>query len=389
VVTRDVAAASIIGAPSPRRALTLLWVGLWSLLATTLVGLAWDRAWHATHVFDTFYSPPHLFIYISTMATTCLVAYMWFDADVHAEVGSGPLMLLGGGFATLALAGVLDDVWHSSFGLDETGWSFPHAMLGKGWLLVCLGFISARLALAERSPVSWYARAFLGWLALAFSLTPFLGPLHTNRTPETVAAVARIPALAAQPAFQHTFRIYEAWGLDRTSPLLVLFGALWAGAAVAFLCRLERRTWLVLLVLGAWTVFQFVEGRGYVRRFEPFDAVVGGQPAAWLPLPVLPAALVYLGARRVRLAEVAAWLLAGLVFGSSVLRFWTAPTALGPALVLLAVPLCLTGAWLGTRTARIVERPSRSALVYLVVLVGLAWPFVGGLADLYLRWSTP
>ena len=27
------------------------------------VGFGWDRRWHATHPFEDFFSPPHLFVY--------------------------------------------------------------------------------------------------------------------------------------------------------------------------------------------------------------------------------------------------------------------------------------------------------------------------------------
>ena len=51
------------GAGTSRRAAILVWLALAFLLGAAAIGLGWDRRWHATHVFNSFYSPPHLFIY--------------------------------------------------------------------------------------------------------------------------------------------------------------------------------------------------------------------------------------------------------------------------------------------------------------------------------------
>src|SRR5262249_44887031 len=46
---------------------------IWGLLAyfviAVTIGLAWDGTWHATHTFDPFFSPPHVFVYTSLAIT--------------------------------------------------------------------------------------------------------------------------------------------------------------------------------------------------------------------------------------------------------------------------------------------------------------------------------
>src|SRR5207249_2038334 len=90
-----------------------------------------------------------------------------------AFVVPGSLVLVNGGLVTLVLAGVLDDVWHNVFGLDETDWSLPHAMLVKAWLIVCLGCMSSRMALRVAPPMAWYTRIFFGCVLLALSYSAF------------------------------------------------------------------------------------------------------------------------------------------------------------------------------------------------------------------------
>lgn len=92
-------------------------------------------------------------------------------------------------------------------------------MLGSGILLALLGFLSARLALAERAPAAGWAIAILAALTLSTTVGVLLGPLDNNRTIEQVHAIARIPVLAGEPEFQHTTRIYEGWHLARTNPV--------------------------------------------------------------------------------------------------------------------------------------------------------------------------
>jgi hypothetical protein len=204
-----------------------------------------------------------------------------------------------------------------------------------------------------------------------------------------VAAVARLPALAAQPAWEHAFRIYETWQLDRTSPLAIALGALWAGAALALLRRFVRRTGLLLALLVVWSAIELLGGLGFVRRLDPSEPVTATRPAAWLPLPLLPAAVVYLLARRAGAGDRLAWAAAGLSFGLLLAAFWVAPRSAGLPLALLAAPLAVAGAAIGRWTYGMLERPARAATWALIAAVGLVWPFLTGLVDLYLRRVTP
>src|SRR5205823_13919573 len=151
----------------------------------------------------------------------------------------GPIALAGGGFVITGLAGFFDGIWHTAFGLDETLWSFPHSMLGWGLMIAFLGITSCRLALAQWRPIGWGSAIVFGFLVFSSSIERVPGPFMNNISPEVVRFIATIPVLAAEPAFQHTTRIYLANDITRVSPLFVPLMALGAGLAFGLLRRFD------------------------------------------------------------------------------------------------------------------------------------------------------
>src|ERR1700682_4518960 len=131
--------------PTARRASTtayrLLWLAVVFDVLAFGVGFGWDRRWHATHPFEDFFSPPHLFIYSMHFAATVTLAYIAFTPGLRGWFGPtfrlplipfpipGAIGLAGAGFGVVALAGVCDAIWHTTFGLDEANWLFHHSML--------------------------------------------------------------------------------------------------------------------------------------------------------------------------------------------------------------------------------------------------------------------
>src|SRR5713226_2040520 len=129
----------------------LLWLAVIFDFLAFGVGIDADRRWHATHPFEDFFSPPHLFIYSMHLCATITLAYIAFTLNLRRWFGAAfrlppfPFPVPG----PIALAGVFDGIWHTSFGLDETGWSFPHSMIGWGIFVAFLGNTSCRIALRE------------------------------------------------------------------------------------------------------------------------------------------------------------------------------------------------------------------------------------------------
>ena len=283
------------------RAYRLLWLAVLFDFLALGVGFEWDRRWHATHPFEDFFSPPHLFIYSMHLCATLTLAYIAFTPELRRWFGDafsvpalpfpvpGAIALAGAGFAVTALAGFFDAIWHTAFGLDETGWSFPHSMLGWGIFVAFVGITSCRLALARSIPIGLGSSLAFGFLIVATSLERFAGPFWNNITPDVVRFIATIPVLAAEPAFQHTARIYLTYDVTRWNPLFIPLASVGIGLAFGLLRRLDARP-LLTLGLGALLTFTTT----YV--------------------PVIVPALV-LSIRGSQRADRITWLIAGLTFG--------------------------------------------------------------------------
>src|SRR5207244_10205241 len=145
------------------------------------------------------------------------------------------------------------------------------------------------------------------------------------------------------------------WNIDRTNPLLIPLGAIWVGAALGLTRKLDRRARIMLSVTFLWMVLAALYGltnAGFLDRYHN----VSQDPASWLPLPIVPAALVLVVLLKLGLAERWVWALAGVPFGFFVCLSWgTQP--LSALLVILAAPATMVGAFIGERVYRILEAP--------------------------------
>ena len=349
----------------------LLWLAVVFDLLAFGIGFDWDRRWHATHAFEDFFSPPHLFIYSMHLCATITLAYLAFTPDLRRWFGPtfrlpivpfpipGAIGLAGAGFAVVALAGMFDAIWHTTFGLDETGWSLPHSMLGWGLFVAFLGITSCRVALREWRPIGWPSALVFGYLIAATSAERFAGPLATNLSPEVVRYVSRIPVLAAEPAFQHTTRIYLVAGIDRSNSLFVPLISLSAGMMLGLLHSFSARRWLTIGVaaLLSWT-----------STLIPF---------------LIPAVVVAIGGDR--RGSPAVWFLAAVGFAFTTAAIWEG-TPLG---TLAGVPLFILGSLLANWIWGVVAVPTRRGVLALTALAGLAIPALTGTLDLALRARIP
>lgn len=363
------------------------------LLVTVIVGRAWDAWWHITYPFDGFWSPPHVFVYGMTTLVGLLTARLAFTPGLRRQFGPGfavprvpfevpgPLFLLGGGLVALGVAGMLlDNLWHTAFGLNETGWSLPHAMIGTSLAVVTCGYIACNYAL--RGPFGRGTALLYGFLLVAV-FQVVLGPLGQNSSPTAVEAVARIPVLAAQPEAQARFFLCVSNNLTRSNPAVVLLGPLWLGLGLAAARGIGGRWWAVLAVAAVWTLLALDSDSRGARWLDQFGPV-SGDPTSWMPLPLLPAALVWAAARGLGRSDDTAWALAGLAFGLLAASGWR----MGPmawALLPLAAPAAIAGARLGGAVALTVLEPRRARSWALLLALALVAPAVTGGVDLYLR----
>ena len=168
-------------------------------------------------------------------------------------------------------------------------------MLGHGILLVTLGFVATRIVLPGR--LSWFATGLLGFVLLTVSLDLIGGPILRNPPPNALRAIAALPVLADDAAYQHTSRIYLTWNLDRTNWLYLPLIAFGVGFGLRLLQRLTgpRDRWL-LAVASIGLVLAVFDGetRGWGRLLlaPPFLPAAAGyallttggraRPWAWL-----------------------------------------------------------------------------------------------------------
>lgn len=132
---------------------------------STIVGVLWDIAWHQSIGRDTFWSPPHMAIYlggvVAGVASGIHVLRRSFGAtpwDRQATVGFwkyfhghlGAWVCIWGAIAMLTSA-PFDDWWHNAYGLDVKILSPPHAVLALGILAIQLGAMFMVLAYQNRA----------------------------------------------------------------------------------------------------------------------------------------------------------------------------------------------------------------------------------------------
>ncbi|HEY2906112.1 MAG TPA: hypothetical protein VGJ29_09440, partial [Vicinamibacterales bacterium] len=151
--------------------------------ASVIIGVLWDISWHRTIGRDTFWTPPHLAIYIGGVVAglTCgwLALRTTFAAAAPGGPGSnvekaasvrfwgfraplGAWICIWGAFAMLTSA-PFDDWWHNAYGLDVKILSPPHALLALGIAAIQVGAMLIALAWQNRATGS---RASLSRLVL-------------------------------------------------------------------------------------------------------------------------------------------------------------------------------------------------------------------------------
>ena len=357
----------------------LLWLAVVFDVLAFGFGFGWDRRWHESHPFEEFFSPPHLFIYSMHFLATLMLMVITFDDRWRAQFGRGfrllpfpfavpgVIAIAGGGFVVTAIAGVLDGIWHTWFGLDETAWSLPHAMLGWGIFVGFVGIGACRVAIAEQFPIGWPDALVFGFLLIASSIDRLPGPFLNNISIVELEGIRRIPVLAVEPPFQHTIRIYEAYDITRLNVLFIPLAALSTGLGIRLVQRFDPRP-AVLIPLTA-----------LVSYFAP-----------WVPY-LVPGAIAAVAGRRMTSWR---WLAAaGFAFGlvTAFLDVAIANGSIGLPLfsAIFAMVTFAIGAWLADKIWTVVIDPQRRRVLTFVLVAGICAPAVTGAIDLFLRARTP
>jgi hypothetical protein len=153
---------------------------LWaSIIGVTsaMVGVEWDISWHRSIGRDTFWTPPHMAIYLCGVIAGISSAYLILAttfgklpqmraASVRMWGFYGPLgafITAWGGVAMLVSA-PFDDWWHNAYGLDVKILSPPHTVLAAGIFAIELGALILVLGYMNRADGEEKRR--LNWLYL-------------------------------------------------------------------------------------------------------------------------------------------------------------------------------------------------------------------------------
>lgn len=207
-----------------------VWIALLAV-ASAVFGVQWDIAWHRSIGRDTFWSPPHVAIYLGGVLAGFVSGYLILSTTfARTPVGQqmrqsavqiwgfrGPLgafLSAWGGMAMLASA-PFDNWWHNTYGLDVTILSPPHTVLAMGIIAVELGgliLISGARNHASASGRSRLTALFLavGGLVLVGILTfqmEFTGRVlqHGAAFYRAVSVIAPLVLLGVGRASGHRF----------------------------------------------------------------------------------------------------------------------------------------------------------------------------------------
>ncbi len=153
-----------------------LWVSVIGV-TSAMIGVHWDISWHRSIGRDTFWTPPHVAIYlcgvIAGISSAYLILATTFGRLPAVRASSvrmwgfhGPLgafVTAWGGIAMLVSA-PFDDWWHNAYGLDVKILSPPHMVLAAGILAIEIGALMLVLGYMNRSHGD--ERRRLSWLYL-------------------------------------------------------------------------------------------------------------------------------------------------------------------------------------------------------------------------------
>ncbi len=98
-----------------------------ALFSTVLAG-TWDVWWHGAIGRDSFWEPPHVFLYASIVVSIFTGVYGWyaFRETIWKRVGIA--------LSAILISAPVDEFWHRTFGLEDASsaliiWSPPHLIL--------------------------------------------------------------------------------------------------------------------------------------------------------------------------------------------------------------------------------------------------------------------
>jgi hypothetical protein len=320
-------------------------IGAWLLLVASLTGtfgLVWDIQWHSDVGPDTFFTVPHLVLYLG-MATTGLtslavVLYRTFrnqDTSVRTVNVLGrfrapvPFLITGLAAAGGLLYGLTDLWWHTVYGFDATPTSPPHVAMSLCGAVESVGGVIAFASLRDK------LSGRIG-LALYLGLISYSNVFLLFSTPE-------LPLVAAVPlaiVLLGVLGMILSGAVTRSPVYVVVTGLAYAA--------IQALSWVVApAVTRAYAAAidlplrDFVDGTAFYPSLTPFV--------------ILPVALLVAGAmavsKRISSPQIAVPIIGAFAAALTALGFLAQLGAMGIGTVVGAAVLGLAIGWLGWRLA--------------------------------------
>lgn len=244
--------------PATGNLLTRPWAPAGLLLfgtATTLIGLAWDAQWHSDVGPDTFFTLPHLLLYlgsavsglVSLAVVLAATAATRAGRPVAATAGGRPVavfgffqapagyLVAGVGASLFLLYGLWDQWWHGLYGFDAVIESPPHVGLLISLMITMLGSVMTCAAAAGRRwAVPTLAAALvilLGFSMVVLVAVPPIGPVN-GRTAAIALVSMTVLACVASFTQNRTAVLLTAAGHGVMQIVLSIFSP-WAAAVYA------------------------------------------------------------------------------------------------------------------------------------------------------------
>lgn len=226
-----------------------LWVSVLGV-TSAMVGVHWDISWHRSIGRDTFWTPPHLAIYLCGVLAGISSAYLILattfgklpqvrGSSVKMWGFYGPLgaFITAWGGVAMLISAPFDDWWHSAYGLDVKILSPPHAVLAAGIIAIEVGALMLVLGYMNRAEgderrLLTVLYLYLGSMILI--VTQILTMEHTFRV------------------LQHTASFYLAMAIAVPVPLVgIAFGSghRWAATLIAAVYTLFTASLIWILPL--------------------------------------------------------------------------------------------------------------------------------------------
>jgi len=146
-------------------------------LFTSVVAGSWDAWWHSALGRDTFWSPPHILLYLSVVIAVLAGIYGWHKT--RERIWAKLALIL----SAIPLSAPFDELWHRIFGKEPLSsplivWNPPHLAIIAAIIasfILLLPIIKREKDAVDRHIIG--ALAFAGILSLSFFL---MGPIEPN-----------------------------------------------------------------------------------------------------------------------------------------------------------------------------------------------------------------